>query len=222
MAIEAESARAQILADLVRIDVALSTIADARHAAEAAYLELSTAWTCAIEGSILLRVDPVQATGVLEQALKASDAVGYHAGSDATRRALALASLLAGDLGAAAGHVSRLLEQLLSRGSTNELRTVFDVAAAILERAGRIEAGRDLAATALAMPVVSITASIGHELFPIDAEGGRLLTPRQAILLARTELGDLAHREDGPPADASRPADDRVGVLRQIGRAHVR
>src|SRR3546814_8274090 len=63
------------------------------------------------------------------------------------------------------------------------------------------------------MPVVSITASVGHELFPIDAEGGRLLTPRQAILLARTELGDLAHREDGPPADASNAADDRVGVL---------
>src|SRR3546814_18392396 len=67
------------------------------------------------------------------------------------------------------------------------------------------------------MPVVSITASVGHELFPIDAEGGRLLTPRQAILLARTELGDLAHREDGPPADASHAADDRVGVLRRAG-----
>src|SRR5690606_23862938 len=101
----------------------------------------------------------------------------------------ALAELRRGDLAAAAGRLLALLDDLLARGSTMELRAVGDVASALLGRAGRDQAAADLAATALALPVVSITASVGHELYPLDPAGGRVLPVREAILVARAELG---------------------------------
>jgi hypothetical protein len=106
-----------------------------------------------------------------------------------------------------------LLDHLLSRGSTTELRLVFDAASAVLAAGGRARPAADLAATALALPVVSITASFGHELFPPDPAGGRQLTVRDGILVARAELGVLI----GAGASAAAPEDERVGVFRSAG-----
>jgi hypothetical protein len=136
-------------------------------------------------------------------------------------RSLALAALCRGDLATAAARVLELLDDLLAAGSTYELRMVFDLAAALLGQAGRRAVAADLAATALALPVVSITASVGHELFPLDPTGGAVLGGRDAILRTQAELGPLA----GPPAApgaagpaAARPAARRAtGVFRPTG-----
>lgn len=208
LAVEADAARAQILADLGRTDEALATIRAARAEGEAAGSEVAVAWTQAIEGSILLRTDPAGAVPVLETALSDSRRIGYPAGESVALRALAFAALLVDDVRGAATRAVELLDRLLANGSTYELRAVLDVAAPVLARAGRPGPAADLAATALARPVVSITASVSHELFPLDPTGGRELPTREAILVTRAELGELARPSDpAGPGDPARPSD---------------
>jgi hypothetical protein len=221
LGVEADSARAQILADLGRHDEAAALIGAARAEAVAAGSPVATAWALAIEGSTLLRTDPTGAVPVLEDALAHSRRLDYLAGEGVALRSLAFAALLAGDLAAAAARAAQLLELLLTRGSTYELRLVLDVASTILSRAGRHGPAADLAATAAARPVVSITASVGHELFPLDPTGGRVLGTRDAILVTRAELAVLRHDPGAPAAGAAAPGptamDGRVGVFRRAG-----
>jgi hypothetical protein len=217
----------------------MATLRAARDDGEAAGSEVAVAWTRAIEGSILLRTDPAAAVPVLEGALAESRRIGYPAGESVALRSLAFAALLVDDVAGAAARAAELLDTLLTSGSTYELRAVLDVAAPVLARAGRRGAAADLAATALARPVVSITASVGHELFPLDPTGGMELPTREAILVTRAELGAVLFRhpdrepveeprqersgsstgpeEGARPERAPAPMDERVFVLRRAG-----
>lgn len=215
MATEADSARAQVLADVGRTDGALSLVRAARAEAEAGGSEVGATWARAIEGSVLLRVDPTEARRVLEEALAEARRIRYLAAISVVLRALAIADLLEGDLASAVARISTLLDDLLARGSTYELRLVIDVTSSLLHAAGRTEAAADLAATALSLPVVSITASVGHELFPLDPAGGRVLPVRQAILVTRAELGALLAGDDVTTQPAR--LGNRVGTFRRAG-----
>jgi len=219
LAVEADAARAQVLADVGRVDEALALVAAARDEAVAAGSAIAAAWARSIEGSILLRTDVDRAADVLDAALAESRRWGYAAGVSVNLRSQALAALARGDGRDAAGKVLELLDELLSRGSTYEMRLVFDSASAVLARAGRGWVAADLAATALALPVVSITASVGHELFPLDPAGGTVLAVRDAIVTTRAELGRLVAGEAPEAAPPGSPArdDDRAGVLRRVG-----
>lgn len=216
LAVEADAARAQVLADIGEHQEALTLIRAAHAEAVAGGSEVAAAWSRSVEGSILLRVDPVRAASVLEEALAESGRLGYAAGTSVAVRCLALAALCRGDLRGAAAWVTELLEGLLARGSTHELRLVLDVASPLLARSGRSNLAADLAATALSLPVVSITASVGHELFPLDPAGGRVLPVRDAILVTRAEMAELAADSAGRAntGDGSRP---RIGVFRGVG-----
>jgi predicted ATPase len=215
LAVEADAARAQVLADLGHHDDALALVAAARAEAVAAGSELAAAWTRSIEGSILLRVDAARAVSVLASALAESRRLGYAAGASVSLRCLALAALGQGEIRTAAARVAELLDELLQRGSTYELRLVLDVASPVLARAGRRSVAADLAATALSLPVVSITASVGHELFPLEPASGRVLPVRDAILVTRTEVTELV--ADDAAADAPGRTGDRTGVFRRAG-----
>jgi predicted ATPase len=214
MAVESDTARAQILADLGRIEEALQVVDEAHAAAAATGSDVGTTWATAIRGSVLLRVDPSAAADVLRDALESARRIRYHAAIAVSIRALALADLCRGDLRSAARRVVELLDSLLEGGSTYELRLVLDVASPLLARSGRHQAAADLAATALALPVVSITASVGHELFPVDPAGGERLSVREAILLTRAEMDILLAGDVAPRADRM---GERVGVFRPAG-----
>jgi len=221
LAVEADTARAQVLADLGRVDEALDLVRAAGASAAADGSDIGVAWARSIEGSILLRVDGARAREVVDAARHQCDAIGYVAGSLGARRSAALAALVADDLPDAAVSALDLLEHILGRGSTYGLRMVLDTAAPLLVRAGRPGPAADLAATALSLPVMSITASVGHELFPLDATGGTVLTIRDAILLTRSELGPVA-RGEVTAAVAPAPATPdveagRVGTFRRQG-----
>ena len=204
MAVESDCARAHLLGDVGRIDDALALIAGAREAAGRAGSEVGTAWSRAVEGSILLRRDTAAATAELERALAEARRIGYAAAISVTQRGLALAALCSGDLPLAATRITELLDDLLARGSTYELRMVFDVVSPLLRAVGRTGPAADLAATALALPVVSVTASVGHELCPLDPTGGTRVAIRDAILVVREELLPVAASQDavavGSPA----------------------
>ncbi|HEX6424214.1 MAG TPA: hypothetical protein VFZ79_12085 [Acidimicrobiales bacterium] len=199
-AVEADAARAQVLADVGRIDDALALVRTARDEAVAVGSGVAATWARTVEGSILLRVDPEAATGVIDEALAECRRIGYAAGTSVNLRTLALGALCRDDRAAAARHLLALLDELLGRGSTLELRAVLEVAAPLLARADRTAIAADLATTALTLPVVSITASVGHELFPLDPAGGSTLPVRDAIVATRAELDAVAGAAHAPAA----------------------
>lgn len=217
LAVEADAARAHILADIGDITTAVQLAAKAQADARAAGSDVAAAWALAVEGSIRLRVDVGEATAVLEAALEASRALPYDAGIAVSLRCLALAALASGDHREASVRTLELLAKVLERGSTSELRMVLDPASAILDRVGRRAAAANLAATALSLPVVSITASVGHELFPCDPTGGTVLSVRDAILTTRAELTAVTGGQPDPPPVAPAASDERVGVFRRAG-----
>lgn len=217
LAVESDAARAHVLADVGRTDEALDLVRAAHLAAEADGSDIGCAWTRAIEGSILLRVDVAAARRVLAEAAAACEAIGYTAGTMGTKRSLALADLLDGELAGAARHLLALLDEILGRGSTYGLRMVLDVAAPVLARAGWTGPAADLAATALALPVMSITASVGHELVPVDPAGGSALPLRQAILCAREQLAEVGARVAVPIPAAPAAPPGRAGTFRRLG-----
>jgi predicted ATPase len=199
MATESESARAQALADTGRLDEALALVGAAHDEASAAGSAVGAAWADAIRGSILLRRDLREAERCLVTALERCRSLDYEAGIGVCSRSLALAALLQGDARRAAGHANDLLLDLLARGSTYELRMVLDVVSPILRLEGEFELAADLAATALTLPVVSVTASVGHELVPLDATGGRAMPAREAIRVTRDILRELV--DDSAPVE---------------------
>jgi hypothetical protein len=222
LAVEADTARAQVLADLGRHDEALALVRAARAEAEADGSDIGVAWARTIEGSILLRVDVDAARVCIDADREHCDAIGYGAGSLSARRAAALGALAGGDLAAAATSALDLLEHILGRGSTYGLRMVFDTASPLLARAGRPGPAADLAATALSLPVMSITASVGHELFPLDPSDGTVLTIRDAILLTRAELEAVAAGTVEPVTEPAVVTGDpaasgRAGTFRREG-----
>ena len=220
LAVEADCGRAHILADLGAAEEGLVLASTARAEAAAAGSDVAAAWARAVEASILLRIDPAQAVAEATVALATGQRLRYAAGISINLRTLALAALSQGDPAGAAARVLELLDDLLGRGSTYELRMVFDTASAVLAVAGRKEAAADLAATALALPVVSITASVRHELFPVDPAGGTVLPARDAIVLTQDELRALVAEAPAPAplARAAAAGPGRpVGVLRCDG-----
>lgn len=221
LATEADAARAQVYADLGRVDEALELVCQAGDEARAAGSELGAAWARSVEGSILLRLDPVRASTVIDEALAECRRLHYAAGTMVNVRDRALAALCRDDVISAARDTLVLLDELMARGSTYELRLVFDTASAVLARAGRTGPAAELAATALDLPVVSITASVGHELFPLEPGEAKPLPVRDAITLVRQQLHELVDEHEpsapAPTRPAEAPSDDRVGSLHRVG-----
>jgi predicted ATPase/tetratricopeptide (TPR) repeat protein len=219
LAAEADLARAQVLADVGDHDGALTLIGEVRADGATSRSDLSDAWCGVVEGSVLLRVDRERAEEVLRTAVEASRRAGYVAGIHTALRSLALAALAADDHRGAACRVLELLDEMLARGALYELRQVLDVASPLLAAVGRQGPAADLAATALALPVVSVTASVGHELFPLDPTGGRVLSARDAVLATRAEVGAVARADDeaAPARRTAATVDERVGAFRHVG-----
>ncbi|HEX5947260.1 MAG TPA: hypothetical protein VFY82_13320, partial [Acidimicrobiales bacterium] len=217
------------------LDAALAVLDAARAEAEDAGAPVATAWTRAVEGTILLRVDVDRAEAVLVEALETCRGLRYAGGTSVALRSRVLAALCRGDVPAAAARVLELLDDVLARGSSYELRMVLDVASPLLRLAGRDRPAADLAATALTLPVVSITASVGHELMPLDPTGGAVLGIREAILCTRAEVTALVAERapteggalgvdpgtDSPPSGDGASGEPRPGAVSGDGAVRV-
>jgi predicted ATPase len=208
LALECEVFRALVLADVGHRDEALAAVERARAEAQAIGSDINAVWARSAEGYIRLRDDPATARTAITEALATSRRLDYPAGVGLNLRSLALADIASGQLGAAAGVLLELLEELLIGGAFTDLRVALDAAAVVLHRSGR-PAWADLAATAEALPVVTLMASVGHELFPLPSAGGRLLTGREAIPLATRELHALV---DSPAPAPTAGAVDAVAA----------
>jgi predicted ATPase len=214
LAMEMDVAHALVLADTGRVDKALGIVRAVQAEAVVAGADVNEVWSRVAEGSILLRVDPEAALRVLSSGLDAARRIGYSAGVCAGLRSAALAHVAGGRLPAAARTVRDLLDDQLARGALSELRMVLDTAAIVVERAGR-PAWADLAATANTFPIVSLTSSVGRDLWPLPDEPGRVLTAREAVLTARRELAAVASDEGRVEAPAV--SADAEAVFRRNG-----
>jgi predicted ATPase len=214
MAMELDVAHAIVTGDIGDIDEALAEVRASRDEAARRHADINVAFADASEGYILLRCDPVAAIPVIEAALADARRIAYPAAISRNLRSLALGHVATGRLHDAAQAVLDLLDDLAQRGDLTELRVTLDTAAVVLERAHR-PVWADLAATAASLPVVSVTASVGYELFPVPADQGRCLPAREAIITARGELRELVDRVAPPPA--IEPAPVAGAVFQRVG-----
>jgi predicted ATPase len=214
MAMELDVAHALVLADTGKFEEALSQVRASRDEARRQGSDINEVFAASAEGYILLRTDTDTAMDVILDALATARRIGYPAARSVNLRSLALAHLAAGSLDDATRVALDLVEEVAGRGDLTELRVVLDTVASMLERAGR-PAWADLAATAAGLPVVSLMASVGYELFPLPPHQGRILRPRDGIVTARRELRQLL--EPVAPAASVEPVAADGAVFQRAG-----
>jgi len=190
LAMELAVTRAELAANLGDVDGSLAVVRRVHEAARSAGADVNALWAHTVEASLLARVDPDQATATARHALEAARAHGYPAGESANLNTLAEIAVDQGDLVAAAGHLVELIDGLVTRGADSEVRNAIRTTASLAQRAGH-EAWASLAASAAAMPVVSVFNLPGFERVSLPASPMVPLSRRDAILLARSVLHGL-------------------------------
>lgn len=224
LAMELTVTRAELAANLGDVDGSLAVVRRVHEAARAAGADVNALWAHTVEASLLARVDPDAATAVASDALEAARAHGYPAGESANLHTLAEIAVDRGDLVAAAGHLVELIDGLVTRGADSEVRNAVRTTASLAHRAGH-EAGASLAASATAMPVVSVFNLPGFERGSLPAAGVTPLSRRDAILLARSVLHGVLGDPGAEPApeapSATEPPAVRDGANRIVRRTDV-
>lgn len=193
LALEVLAMRAELAADLDARSVGggLADVRAAQHDARAGGSDVIAVWARCVEASLLLRVDLDRAAAVSADALAQARALGYPACESVALQCLTEVALCRDDDAAAAARAEEWLEGLVGRGASSELRNVVHTVAVLAHRAGR-GAWADLAATAEALPVVSLFAPPGIRQGALPPPTGQVLSRRDAVLVARAELEAIA------------------------------
>ncbi len=198
LALEMTVSRAEIMATAAgrplgteMTDELLSAVRGVAAEAAATGSAVNEIWARSVEASILARTEPARARDVATAALAAAGAAAYPAAESVNLHTLASILVDAGDCIAAAGLVRRHVDGLVARGAESELRNALRMAAVVLERARRPE-WETIAATADALPVVSLFSVPGHERHVLPAVDQPPTDVRAAVTLARRELDALS------------------------------
>ncbi len=211
MALELDVARAIVLADVGATDEALNLLREAHREAIERRSQINEVWARAIEGYVMIRTAPGDGIAVIDDALRIARRIDHHAAVMVSLRARALAQVATDHLDDAAQTVLDLLEELIGRGALHELRMVLETTAIVLARAGR-RGWADLAAIARTLPIVNLTASVDHEVFPLPAHAGQahgapVLSRRDAIREARRLLREYLETRPSPATNEPAAAD---------------
>lgn len=167
----------------------------------------------------MLRARGSDALDAIEDAVKYSKTIGYPAGVSFGLRLVAAANLASDHRRGAAAALLELLDGLLERGGLNDLRTVLDHTATLLERVGD-ERWLDAAATAQALPVTTIGTAVTSTVFEWAGGRGRVLPTRDVYTLCRTALAPLADGEqsvDPHNVSVDNATTDHAPALRREG-----
>jgi hypothetical protein len=189
MELECEVFRAQVLADMGGREEPLRIVRDVATAAAALGSPLNELWARSIEGAVLAATDPLAAAQVVEEALAASEAIGYPFGVTTNLVTLVTCRVRAGDLAGAAAAADAMLDGI-GRSGSGDLRLALESAAGVLHAADRPGWG-DLVATARTLPGPIATANPIAELSLPDVLDGRRLARPDALRLARRLLVEL-------------------------------
>jgi tetratricopeptide (TPR) repeat protein len=200
-----------LVAELGDVDAGIAIIEQAHADAVAGGAGVNAAWALTAKGVALGRRDAAEALPHITAALTESRAIGYPAGVSGSLRALATARLDLGDVAGTAVILLELIDELLQRGGLNDLRMVLDIAALLLEPAANPR-WADLAATAAAMPVTTVGTAVDHPVFERAAATGQVLSIRDAYVVCRRELRQIAtEATPAPPTEAAELAGPDAG-----------
>ncbi len=213
LAMEAEVLRAQVLADTGRIEEARAITRAVYHEAVSTGSDLSALWAWSSEGHTLLRRDPQEALPVIEEALVAARRADHAVmiAANLYSKTVALATL--GHTTEAAAAALELIDALLYRGVLSSGRTVLDVVALVLRRAGDPR-WAPIHATARTLPVTVLMAGVGYELFTLPDSDGQPMERRLAISLARRALTEILA---DPPTGGGEPSAGADAVFSRSG-----
>ena len=150
-------------------------------------------WARSVEATIVARTDPKLARHLADHVLAAAGAALYPAAESVNMHTLASIAVELGDLDAAARWTRQLVDGLVARGAESELRNALRMAAVVLERAGD-PTWRRLAATAAALPVVSLFSLPGSERHALPEVDDPSIEVRDAVIVTRSAL-DVGDRQ---------------------------
>ena len=201
MAMEQWVDHAVLLAENGDPDAGLQVIDRVIAEADEHDAKINLAWALTGRGLVLRAAGSDDAATVLEEALSESQRIAYPAGISASLRSLALVYVDRGEHQAAASAIGALLDDLVERGGLNDLRMAVEVAATIAEAVGDSR-WPDLAVTAESLTVTTVITPVSSEIFDRARSSGRELSARDAFVLCRSAMTDIAtdRREPSPPA----------------------
>jgi len=201
MAMELEVAAAQVLADDGQVEQALEELTAVAARAAAIDSAMTECWARSTQAWVMLRVDPRAALALVDVALAQARRIDFPIAVAVNLRSRAFGHLLLADVGAAAGDVGELLDDLLARGALSNARVLADVAAALAHRARHPWADA-LTASARSLPITTMAAA-RFELIELPDPAARPVPRHDVFGAVRSMLADLAAH---PPHDADPPA----------------
>ncbi|MGI9595262.1 MAG: hypothetical protein ACR2QK_03825, partial [Acidimicrobiales bacterium] len=201
---------AVLLAELGDPDAGSAVIDQVLAEADRRGAGINRAWAMVGRGVIQLVDAADEAVPTLEAALAESRRLAYLAGISASLRALAMARFELCRTDDAAAAVIELLDELQERGGLNDLRMGLEIAAQIAEAVDD-PAWADLAATAAALPVTTVSTAVTSEIFARARPSGRVLSQREAFQLCRQTMSTIIDRLEpvrpGRPTEQAEPAE---------------
>jgi predicted ATPase len=190
LVMELEIAAALVGADQGDVAAGVTAVGEVVERARAAGSVLTESWARAAWGWLLLRVDPVSAVPIIEDALAEARRLDYPIAVAVDLRSLAYVRLLLDDLAGAVDAAGELLEDLLERGALSNARLLVDVAAVLAHRCGH-QAWPRLATTARALPITTLAAA-ENELLPMPEVDAPLIGRHDVIITVRRVLDELS------------------------------
>ncbi|MDY7101513.1 MAG: hypothetical protein S0880_10030 [Actinomycetota bacterium] len=201
--LELEADVAQLMAALGDTDGGVALARDVANRSIALGSDITTLWARTVEANALRARSIDEAGVVAEETYRRCIEVGYPAALIINLRTMALVELARGDLARAATLTRRALDELVVRGSLNELRLVMEPTFGLVAAAGRTTRLDDLRATWRNLPVVSMIAAA--ERIPAGGDGV-VLERSEVIRLARLELAAIAAADSGAVVGGDQPA----------------
>lgn len=215
LAMEMIVSRAELVATIAEgsagagdvLDAQLATVRGVAMEAARTGSVVNEIWARSVEATIVARTDPNLARHLAEDALAAAGAALYPSSESVNLHTIATISIDAGELADAARLTRHLIDGLVARGAESELRNGIRLAAVVLERAGDPAWAR-LAATAAALPVVSLFSCPGHEHHELPGTDDPALEVRSAVSTARAALDAVSRSTTTASRRAAVPAMD--------------
>lgn len=201
--------RAVALAAAGQVDEATVQAGAALDEAVALGSQTLQAWATLTHGCLRALQDPAAARAELEPLVPLCRDIGYPFVEGASCRALGAIALVSGQTTAAATWLTQALDVFVRIGHTTHLQVTLSWTAALAISAGRPAVGATLrrAAGSVRSPTSQILERAWlNALLREGGEQGWPLALRDAVRLARRELGVLATRADPSTQPESEPA----------------
>ena len=222
LAMELWTDHGALLAELGDLEGGLAAIDTALERADDAGAKVNVAWCLVARGNALIQAHRTsresahtegglvdRARRSLEEAVSLSQQIQYPAGVACGLRGLAEVRLALDDRSGAARALLDVLTTLQTHGNLTEMRMVLDGSALVLETVPG-SSWVDLATTAASLPITNVATPMEIGVLTRADHAGRVLSRREAFVVARRELEQLADQTPTEVIPSQEPAPSMV------------